>query len=234
MENSFEDLGFAKLDLSRRARTGIDEVVFCPGKTEAQLLSIFQTFASRKINALGTRCSETQYLHLLEAGLSVNYDACSKIISLKNAPANALPGRIAICCAGTGDLPIAEEASQVAEFCGAIVDRYYDVGIAGLHRLLSKIDSIRKANVIIAIAGMEGALAGVLSGLTSAPVIGVPTSIGYGASLGGISPLLTMLNTCAEGVSVVNIDNGFGAAIQACRILRQIKFSDIKNSETAE
>lgn len=186
---------------------------------------------------LGTRCSKEQAEFIANAGEKICYDELSRTISLADEiPASRKRGRsggkasqtvaklgsVAVCCAGTADLPIAEEAAKTLEFNGVKVVRQYDVGIAGLHRLLSKVEDIRKASVVIAVAGMEGALPGVLAGLVKAPVIAVPTSVGYGASFGGISALLTMLNTCAEGVTVVNIDNGFGAAIAAFRML-QIK-----------
>lgn len=229
--DKYEDLGFAKLDVSRENRTGTAEAVFCPGKTPEQLLKILQKFRDNGCRVIGTKCSKEQAEYLIAAGEKVRYDEMSRIISLANLPkrnaaksrarnAARFKGSIAVCCAGTADLPIAEEAAQTAEFYGVKVERHYDVGIAGLHRLLSKMENIRKASVVIAVAGMEGALAGVIAGLTKAPVIAVPTSVGYGASFNGLSPLLTMLNTCAEGVSVVNIDNGFGAAVTACRILR--------------
>lgn len=221
MQEIFDDIGFAKLDLSRRKRTGMDEAVFCPGKTKEQLLKIFQTFESRDIAVLGTRCSAEQFEFLQANGIRANYDPTSRLLTKRSTPAKKLPGHLAVCCAGTADLPIAEEAAQVAEFGGASVSRHFDVGIAGLHRLLSNIESIRKANVIIAVAGMEGALPGIIAGLVSAPVIAVPTSVGYGASFQGLAPLLTMINSCAEGVSVVNIDNGFGAGVLAMRILKQ-------------
>ena len=230
-KEKYEDLGFAKLDVSRENRTGTAEAVFCPGKTPEQLLKILQKFRDNNCRVIGTKCSKEQAEYLIAAGENIYYDETSRIVSLADLPkrnaaksqkmkAAKFGGSIAVCCAGTADLPIAEEAAQTAEFYGAKVERFYDVGIAGLHRLLSKVESIRKASVVIAVAGMEGALAGVIAGLTKAPVIAVPTSVGYGASFGGISALLTMLNTCAEGVSVVNIDNGFGAAVSALRMLK--------------
>lgn len=233
---NFDDIGFAKLDISREKRTGTSEAIFCPGKTKEQLLKILETFAKNGCSVLGTKCSKEQADFILEKlenkpgkiktkdAPAIRYDETSKILTMriKAAPKTGRPlkGSVAVCCAGTADLPIAEEAAQTAEFFGAKVERHFDVGIAGLHRLLSKMDEIRKADVVIAVAGMEGALAGVIAGLTKAPVIAVPTSVGYGASFNGLSPLLTMLNTCAEGVSVVNIDNGYGAAVSAIRMVR--------------
>ena len=234
---NYEELGFAKLDTGRTSRTGTSEAIFCAGKTPEQLLRILQTFREKGIRVLGTRCSKEQAEFIANAGEKICYDELSRTISLADeTPAKQKRGRssgkasqtvaklgsVAVCCAGTADLPIAEEAAKTLEFNGVKVLRQYDVGIAGLHRLLSKVEDIRKASVVIAVAGMEGALPGVIAGLVKAPVIAVPTSVGYGASFGGISALLTMLNTCAEGMTVVNIDNGFGAAIAAFRML-QIK-----------
>lgn len=234
---NYEELGFAKLDTGRTSRTGTSEAIFCAGKTPEQLLRILQTFREKGIRVLGTRCSKEQAEFIANAGEKICYDELSRTISLADEiPAKQKRGRsggkasqtvaklgsVAVCCAGTADLPIAEEAAKTLEFNGVKVLRQYDVGIAGLHRLLSKVEDIRKASVVIAVAGMEGALPGVIAGLVKAPVIAVPTSVGYGASFGGISALLTMLNTCAEGMTVVNIDNGFGAAIAAFRML-QIK-----------
>lgn len=223
MADSFAELGFAKLDLSRKNRTGMPETIYCAGKTKEQLVKILKTFAEQKISVLGTRCSQEQADFVKTEGLVIEYDECSKTLVLKSGTMAQLKGRIAVCTGGTADLPVAEEAARTAEFFGAKVDRFYDVGVAGIHRLFAKLEEIRKAEVIIAVAGMEGALAGVLAGLVEAPVIAVPTSVGYGASFNGLSALLTMLNSCAEGISVVNIDNGFGAAVTACKILRRIK-----------
>ena len=220
MSDIFADIGFAKLDLSRKERTGLPETVFCAGKTKEQLLTILQKFKEEQIAVLGTRCSQEQFEFVQNAGLKTNYDPISRLIALPGGKMTELSGSIAVCAAGTADLPVAEEAARTAEFFGAEVERFYDVGIAGLHRLLAKIENIRKSQVVITVAGMEGALSGVVAGLVKAPVIAVPTSVGYGASFNGLAPLLAMLNSCAEGISVVNIDNGFGAAVQACRILR--------------
>lgn len=223
MADSFAELGFAKLDLSRKDRTGMPETIYCAGKTKEQLAKILKTFAEQKIAVLGTRCSQEQADFVKTEGLVIEYDECSKTLVLKSGIMAQLKGRIAVCTGGTADLPVAEEAARTAEFFGAKVDRFYDVGVAGIHRLFAKLEEIRKAEIIIAVAGMEGALAGVLAGLVEAPVIAVPTSVGYGASFNGLSALLTMLNSCAEGISVVNIDNGFGAAVTACKILRRLK-----------
>ena len=204
----YEDLGFAKLDHHRALRSGFGEVVYCAGKTTDHLIKIFQSFSSRQSNVLGTRASKEQYEAVRAVLPEAVYDTLSRTIYLQyNVPAPK--GRIAVCTGGTSDIPVAEEAARTAEFFGCYVDRVYDVGIAGIHRLLSKAELIRKANCVVAIAGMEGK-----------PVIAVPTSVGYGANMKGLSALLTMINSCAEGVAVVNIDNGFGAGYMAAQINR--------------
>ena len=218
-DDVYSDIGFAKLDLSRAVRTGLPETIYCAGKTNEQLLKILQTFQEKGVAVLGTRCSKEQYDFVKNSGLPLEYDELSRVIKLGENKAK-ISGVLAVCAAGTADLPVAEEAALVAEFTGITVERYYDIGVAGLHRLLSKIEQIKKVDVIIAVAGMEGALPSVVAGLVSAPVIAVPTSVGYGASFQGLTALLAMLNSCAEGVSVVNIDNGFGAAMVARKMLR--------------
>ncbi len=219
-KDCFKDLGFSKLDMTRAHRTGIGETIYCAGKTKEQLADIFEAFSSEKQRVLGTRCSLEQYAFVKKRGLAVVYDEVSKVLVLEGENKPSLTGSVAVCTGGTADINVAEEAAKVAEFFGASVHRHFDIGVAGIHRLFAKIDEIKTSDVVIAVAGMEGALAGVLAGLVSAPVIAVPTSIGYGASFGGLSALLTMLNSCAEGISVVNIDNGFGAGVLACRMLR--------------
>ncbi len=226
MTEKFEDLGFAKLDISRAQRTGLPETIYCAGKEKEQLLKILQSFQQQNCSVLGTRCSQEQADFVKKHGLPIKYDKISRIIKLANSSLPSLSGKVAVCTAGTSDLPVAEEAAQVAEFFGAEVNRHFDVGVAGIHRLFAKLEEIRQADVIIAVAGMEGALPGVLAGLVDAPVIAVPTSVGYGAFFQGLAPLLTMINSCAEGVSVVNIDNGFGAAVLACKILRRFTKHD--------
>lgn len=220
MPDVFKDLGYAKTDMTRAERTGSPEAVFGAGKTKEQLVGIFNAFLADNRAVFATRCTPDQYAFVKAAGLPVSYDETSRIISLVQGEKPRLNGRVAVCTAGTADLPVAEEAAQTAEFLGVAADRFFDVGVAGIHRLFAKIDDIRQADAVIAVAGMEGALAGVIAGLVSVPVIAVPTSVGYGASFHGLSALLTMLNSCAEGVSVVNIDNGFGAAVTACRIIK--------------
>lgn len=228
MENEkYADIDFAKLDIERQKRRGAAEAVFCECKTSEQLIKIFKTFMNHKQNVIGTRASIEQSKALKAAIPEIEYNKKGRVITLINNPIEKI-GEIAICTGGTGDIPVAEEAAQTAEFFGSNVKKYYDVGIAGIHRLFDKIDNIRKANVIIAVAGMEGALAGILTGLVDIPVIAVPTSIGYGSSFKGLSALLTMLNSCAEGMTVVNIDNGFNAGYSASQINKLIEKGRIK------
>ena len=214
------DLGFARLDLSRPRRTGMGETVYCPGKTAGQLVAILRAFAEAGQAVLGTRCTPEQARAVAEAGLAADYDAVGRTLILGAPPPAPAIGRVIVLTGGTADVPVAEEAARTAAFFGAEVARCYDVGVAGLHRLLGRLDEVRAADVIIAVAGMEGALGSVVAGLVEAPVVAVPTSVGYGAAFDGLAPLLSMLNSCAEGLAVVNIDNGFGAAVMACRILR--------------
>lgn len=226
MNDIYTDLGFAKLDLSRKHRTGIAETIYCASKTKEQLAEILKSFAQKGISVLGTRCSQEQAEYVFQTNIPLSYDETSRLLKLSVGQKEKLNGSIAVCCAGTADLPIAEEAAQTAEFLGAEVQRFFDIGIAGIHRLFAKLEEIRQADIIIAVAGMEGALSSVIAGLVDTPVLAVPTSVGYGASFNGLAPLLTMLNSCAEGISVVNIDNGFGAAVTACKMLRRMKNND--------
>lgn len=219
---NFKDIDIAKLDFQRKNRRGFPETIFCEGKEDFALVEIFKAFDKRQQSVIGTRASYHQYDLVKNAIPNASYDKTARIISLKYEEMPQI-GNIAICTGGTADLFVAEEAALTAEFFGAKVNRFYDVGVSGLHRMLNKIDQIKQANVIIAIAGMEGALATVMAGLVDKPIIAVPTSIGYGASFNGISALLTMLSTCAEGISVVNIDNGYGAAYAACQINKLIE-----------
>ncbi len=218
-QKPFEDLGFAKLDTHREIRTGFGEVVFCSGKRDAHLKQIFQKLAEKEGNVLGTRASREQFELIRTLCPDAVYDPLARLVKVIRKPVK-LRGSVAVCTAGTADIPVAEEAAQTAEFFGSKVNRVYDVGVSGLHRLLASLDPIQEANCVIAVAGMEGALPSVLGGLVSNPVIAVPTSIGYGASLQGISALLTMLNSCANGIAVVNIDNGYGAGYMATQINR--------------
>lgn len=215
----YEDIGFAKLDHHRRLRSGFGEVVYCAGKTAAQVAKIFESMAEKSSGVLGTRAAAEHFSAVKKLLPFTVYDSVSGIISYQIQPPEP-EGFIAVCTGGTSDMPVAEECAKTAEFFGARVGRFYDVGVAGIHRLLSQVEEIRKANAVVAVAGMEGALAGVVAGLVDVPVVAVPTSVGYGANFGGVSALLTMLNSCAEGVSVVNIDNGFGAGYLAAQINR--------------
>lgn len=215
----YDEMGFAKLDHHRKLRQGVGEVIFCQGKETEHLTAIFQRFAETEQRVLGTRATAEQYKAVLEEVPDIQYDEMSGILK-REVIAVRQEGRVAVCTAGTADIRVAEEAAQTAEFFGSRVERFYDVGVAGIHRLFSKIDKIKMANCIIAVAGMEGALPGVIAGMVDRPVIAVPTSVGYGANFDGLAPLLTMLNSCANGVSVVNIDNGFGAGYIATQINR--------------
>ena len=221
MSDKILDIDVAKLDLSRPDRTGQPESVFAQGKTPGQLLAILKAFQKRKCAVLATRCSKEQVDYLKKHRLKdFVYHEQARAITLGEGSLTTL-NTVAICTGGTADIPVAEEAAVTAEFFGANVTRHYDIGVAGIHRLFACLPEIRQAHAVIAVAGMEGALASVLAGLVSAPVIAVPTSVGYGASFRGLAPLLSMLNSCAEGVSVVNIDNGFGAASLVCRMFRK-------------
>ena len=215
----FEDLGYAKLDTHRKLRSGFPEVIFCSGKADPFLVEIFGRLLAEEGEAFGTRASRHQYELLKERFPEVQYDEVSRIIKVEK-PGKKRIGRIAVCTAGTADIPVAEEAAQTEEYFGIHVERIYDVGVAGIHRLLANLKDVQEANCIVAVAGMEGALASVLGGLVDKPVIAVPTSVGYGASMGGLSALLTMINSCANGIAVVNIDNGYGAGYIATQINR--------------
>ena len=216
----YEDLGFASLDHHRALRTGFPEVVLGLGKTPEQIAAITERLAARADSLLVTRTSSEAYQLVRERLPDAKYHADARAITLERAPAPKQPG-VVVCCAGTSDLPVAAEAAVTAELMGSSVDRMYDVGVAGIHRLLDKTERLQAANALVVVAGMEGALPSVVAGLVAAPVIAVPTSIGYGASFQGLAPLLAMLNACAAGVSVVNIDNGFGAGYLAAVINRQ-------------
>jgi hypothetical protein len=223
----YEDLGFAKLDHHRKLRSGFGEVIYCSGKSDEHLVRIFESFHEKEVNVLGTRATWEQFEKVHAAIPESQYDVTSRIIKIiRTEPVKI--GNIAVCTGGTSDIPVAEEAAQVAEFFGSNVTRIYDVGVAGIHRLFSKMDLIMKANCVIAVAGMEGALPGIIAGMIDRPVLAVPTSVGYGSNFGGLSALLTMLNSCAEGISVVNIDNGFGAAYMGTQINRLAEGSNGK------
>lgn len=215
-------MDFARLDHDRKRRTGFPEVIFCEGKPDEFLVDIYKKMYEREGQAFGTRASEHQYEIVKAALPEANYDKVSRILKVV-APEVKQPelvGEIAVVTAGTADIPVAEEAAQTAEYFGSKVNRVFDVGVSGIHRLLSNVDVLNSANCVVAVAGMEGALASVVGGLVKVPVIAVPTSVGYGANMGGISTLLTMINSCANGISVVNIDNGYGAGYIATQINR--------------
>lgn len=215
----YEDINYAKLDTHRKLRTGFAEVIFCSGKSKEQLIHIFERLYKQDGEVFGTRASVEQYEAIKEVLPTVEYDEQSKILKIEKENKPRI-GKIAVCTAGTSDIPVAEEAAQTAEYFGSKVERIYDVGVSGLHRLMDRLDVIQSANCVVAVAGMEGALPSVLGGLVSNPVIAVPTSIGYGANFHGLSALLTMINSCANGISVVNIDNGYGAGYIATQINR--------------
>lgn len=210
----FEDLGYARIDNHRCVRTGVPEVIFCQGKTLGQIQGIVSRISENHANILATRAGREVYEAISELSLECEYHEMARIVVIRPEPVEKV-GNVAVVSAGTSDMPVAEEAAVTAEVLGNRVNRIYDVGVAGLHRLLYVCEELFEANVAVVVAGMEGALASVVGGLVSCPVIGVPTSVGYGASFGGVAALLSMLNSCASGVSVVNIDNGFGAGYQA-------------------
>ena len=215
----YQEMGFAKLDTGRRARTGFAEVVYCSRKADEYLRSIYKRIYEQEGEVLGTRASQHQADLILQDFPEAQYDAVSGILKIEKADKERI-GKIAVCTGGTADISVAEEAAQTAEFFGSYVERVYDVGVSGMHRLLSRAETLSDANCVVAAAGMEGALASVVGGLVSCPVIAVPTSVGYGANFHGLSALLTMINSCANGISVVNIDNGYGAGYVATQINR--------------
>lgn len=217
-ELPFSEMGFATIDHHRQLRNGYPEVIYCEGKTPEQVTQIMSHMRQKGVNILGTRASAELYEVVRKTLPETVYNPLGRTICLLSEPLKETETYIAIVCAGTSDLPVVEEAYETARILGNQVVKVTDVGVAGIHRLLAKIDLIRNARVVIVVAGMEGALASVVGGMVDKPVIAVPTSVGYGASFGGVSALLTMLNSCASGVSVVNIDNGFGAAYSASMI----------------
>ncbi len=214
----YKDLGFAKVDIHRTVRCGFPEVIFCAGKTPGQVLKIASQIIKNGADLLATRANEEIYKSVAEKFKSARYNEKAGTIVVKKSRSKKKKGLILIVTAGTSDIPVAEEAKETAEIMGNNVKVLYDVGVAGIHRLFSKQKEITSAKVIIVVAGMEGALASVVGGMVDRPVIGVPTSIGYGTSFNGVTPLLAMLNSCAANVTVVNIDNGFGAAYVASLI----------------
>lgn len=239
----YANMGFARLDTQRKERSGFPEVIFCSGKPDDYLVAIYRKITELEGRAFGTRATPHQAALVQEAIPAAEYDPVSRILKVERSGGasgscdtsdvsgatgvhgvsgvgTASGGRIAVCTGGTADIPVAEEAAQTAEFFGARVDRFYDVGVSGIHRLFNNMDEIRKADCVIAVAGMEGALPTVIGGMVRNPVIAVPTSVGYGANMQGLTALLTMINSCANGVAVVNIDNGYGAGYMATQIGR--------------
>ena len=214
------DLGFARLDLGRHRRCGVPEVIFCEGKTPAQVIAIVAAMQRAGHNVFGTRVTPEFHAAVARAHPDLRYHAAARAITLDVAPLPEPRGQVAVICAGTSDLPVAEEAAFTAARMGARVVRVHDVGVAGLHRLLDHLPALRASRAVVVVAGMEGALPSVVGGLIDRPIIAVPTSIGYGTSFQGLTALLAMLNSCAPGISVVNIDNGFGAGVAAALINR--------------
>jgi hypothetical protein len=214
----YTDLGFARIDHHREMRTGYPEIIYCAGKSVEQVREIFRVMSDKENNVIGTRANQEMYESVKSISSKAVFYPMARIISLQNKKPEVPDSRIAIITAGTSDMPVAEEAAITAELLGNNVLRIYDAGVAGIHRLVDKLPEIRNCRVVIVIAGMEGALASVVGGLVDKPVIAVPTSIGYGANFGGISALLGMLTSCSTGVTVVNIDNGFGAGFAASMI----------------
>ena len=213
----FEDLGYAKVDHHRSVRSGVAEVVYCEGKTIPQVQGIIEKISQNQVNVLATRASREVFDGIRKVIPDSEFHETARIVVIKPRPVDKV-GNIAMVCAGTSDIPVAEEAVVTAEVLGNHVNRLYDVGVSGIHRLFGFCDDLFQANVAVVVAGMEGALPSVVGGLVACPVIAVPTSVGYGASFNGIAALLSMLNSCAPGVSVVNIDNGFGAGFQSSLI----------------
>lgn len=239
----YTNMGFARLDTQRKERSGFPEVIFCSGKADDYLVAIYRKITELEGRAFGTRATPHQAALVQEAIPAAEYDPVSRILKVERSGGvsgntgasgscdtsnvsgatgvhGVSGGRVAVCTGGTADIPVAEEAAQTAEFFGVRVDRFYDVGVSGIHRLFNNMDEIRKADCVIAVAGMEGALPTVIGGMVRNPVIAVPTSVGYGANMQGLTALLTMINSCANGVAVVNIDNGYGAGYMATQIGR--------------
>lgn len=217
----FESLGFANIDHHRTLRCGMAETIYCPGKTTEQIVEIFQRLSLHGHNVLATRTDQETFKAVQAVVPDASFESLARAIVLRQEKPKPSNGYIAVVTAGTSDIPVAEEARITAELMGQPVQTIYDVGVAGLHRLISHNEQLQNANAIVVVAGMEGALASVVGGLVGVPVIAVPTSVGYGASFGGVAALLSMLNSCASGVSVVNIDNGFSAGTIAAMINRQ-------------
>lgn len=218
----FDEMEFAKLDSHRHLRNGFSEVIYCQGKTTEQIVSISKRMVEKGMNVLGTRASEDVGKKIKAEFKNGDYDTLSRTFQIIGHAIQPVKGSVAILAAGTADLSVAEETKRTLHFFGVEAKAYYDVGVAGIHRLFAHVRDLDQHSVLIAVAGMEGALPSVLGGLVSRPVIAVPTSVGYGSNFGGITPMLAMLNSCSEGITVVNIDNGFGAACAALRVLKCI------------
>ena len=216
----YDDIDFAKLDTHRKLRQGFAEVVFCEGKSDGRLTEIYKKIYEENGEVLGTRASRRQYEAVSSVIPDIIYDEESRILMIEKEDKKHI-GKVTVCTAGTADIPVAGEAALTASFLGANVEKIYDVGVSGIHRLLDRTEDMQDSNCVIAVAGMEGALASVVGGLVSCPVIAVPTSIGYGANMGGVAALLAMINSCANGIATVNIDNGYGAGYMAAIINRQ-------------
>lgn len=217
------NLGFARVDLDRQHRRGLPEVIYCPGKTAGQIIEIMSALIAQGQNVLATRAMPEQYAAVLKAHARAVYHELPKAITIQVAKPPEPVGQVAVVCAGTSDIPVAEEAALTAELMAARVERVYDVGVAGLHRLVNHLELLRRCRAIVVVAGMEGALPSVVGGLIDRPIVAVPTSIGYGVNFQGLAALLAMLNSCAPGVTVVNIDNGFGAGVAAALINRVVE-----------
>lgn len=221
MAGSMEaSLGFARIDLDRPRRCGVPEVVFCPGKTAEQIVAILRRMADAGHNVLASRISADQVRIVREALPATVHHEAARCLTLDVAPLPEAKGQVAVITAGTSDIPVAEEAALTASRMGARVERIFDVGVAGLHRLMKHLDTLRASRAIVVVAGMEGALPSVVGGLVDRPIVAVPTSVGYGVNLGGLTTLMAMLNSCVPGITVVNIDNGFGAGVAAAMINR--------------
>ena len=214
------NLGFARVDLDRLRRRGLAEVIFCPGKTADQIVRIMTALVAGGQNVLATRATPEQYAVVRQAHAQAVYHELPKAITLRMVEPGIPVGQVAVVCAGTSDIPVAEEAALTAEVMGARVERIYDVGVAGLHRVINHVETLKRSRAVVVVAGMEGALPSVVGGLVDRPIVAVPTSIGYGVNFKGLAALLAMLNSCAPGITVVNIDNGFGAGVAAALINR--------------
>ncbi len=221
-ESTIDDLGFAKVDTDRLKRRGMPEVIFSPGKTTPQILGIMQSLIKAGQNVYATRATKEQFEELKQDLPELTFHETANAITMDIVPLSEPKGLVTVVCAGTSDLPVAEEAALTAGRLGAKVERVYDAGVAGLHRIMPHVELLRKSRAVIVVAGMEGALPSVVGGLIDRPIIAVPTSIGYGVSRNGMTALMAMLSSCVPGISVVNIDNGFGAGVSAAMINRTV------------